>query len=105
MERVFAGVDLKTDLSKTLYSFGTFGDLVSVIVKNAFVIASVIAFIFLVFGGFSIIMGAGGGDTKKIEQGKEAMTGAVIGLLIVIGSLWIVQIIEKLTGLSLLTPK
>ncbi len=97
-------VSLET-LSPTFGSFPTFGALVSVIVNNAFVIAGVIAFIFLVFGGFSVIMGAGGGDTKKIEQGKETMTQAVLGLLIVIGSLWIIQIIEKLTGLSLLTPK
>lgn len=103
MQPVYA-VELLT-LSETFGSFPTFGALVTVLVKNAFIIASVIAFIFLVFGGFSIIMGAGGGDTKKIEQGKEAMVGAVIGLILVVGSLWIVQIIEKLTGLSLLSPK
>lgn len=104
MHQVFAQTPIQS-LSPTLRSFGTFGDLVSVIVRNAFVIAGVIAFVLLVFGGFTIIIGAGGGDTKKIEQGKEAMVGAVIGFILVVGSLWIVQIIEKLTGLSLLIPK
>ena len=103
MERVFAQVKLDefTDIAK----FRTFGDLTNVIVKNAFVIAGVISFILLIFGGFSIIVGAGAGDTKKIDQGRQAMVGAVTGLIIVIGSLWIVQIIETVTGVAILNPK
>lgn len=84
-------------------SFPTFGDLVSVIVRNAFVLAGIMCFILLVIGGFGVIMGSG--DTKKAEQSKQAITGAVTGLLIVIASYWIVQIIEKLTGVPLLGTK
>ncbi|MBU1326588.1 hypothetical protein KKB64_00175 [Patescibacteria group bacterium] len=84
-------------------SFSTFGDLVDVIVRNAFVLAGVMCFVLLVIGGFGVIMGAG--DTKKTEQSKQAITGAVVGLIIVITSYWIVQIIEKLTGVPLLGTK
>ncbi|MFZ5845727.1 MAG: hypothetical protein ACOY0S_04715 [Patescibacteria group bacterium] len=103
MLRVFA-VDL-TEVAPSLTTFKTFGDLVNVIVQNAFVLAGVISFVLLVFGGFSVIMGAGSGDTKKLDQGKQAITGAVVGLIIVVTSLWLVQIIETLTGVSLLKPK
>ncbi len=86
-------------------SFPGFGDLVNVVTRNAFVIAGIMSFLLLVFGGFSIIMGAGAGDTKRLEQGQKAMTGAVVGLIIVVSSFWIVQIIEHLTGINLLSPK
>jgi hypothetical protein len=99
MERVFAA---PVDLNSFAFTqtFPTFGSLVSVILKNAFVIAGIIAFLLLVFGGFTVIIGAGG-DSKKLEQGKQAMTGAAAGLLLIVTAVWIVQIIEKVTGLSL----
>lgn len=94
-------MDLK-DLSLTFSSFSTFGAIVNVIIRNAFVLAGIISFLILVFGGFSVIMGAGAGDTKQLEKGKQAITGAVVGLLIVVTSYWIVQIIGKVTGQPLL---
>jgi hypothetical protein len=84
--------------------FTSLGSLVSVIVPNAFVLAGIIAFLLLILGGFGIIAGAGSGDTKKMEQGKHAITGAAIGLIVIVGSFWIVQIIQSLTGVALL-PK
>ena len=104
MEKIFAAVDIGQQFP-SITKFTTFGSLVNVIISNAFVLAGLISFALLVFGGFGIIMGAGSGDTKKLEQGKQAMVGAVTGLLIVVTSLWIVQIIEKITGVSLLAPK
>ena len=67
-------------------------------------LAGVIAFVLLVLGGFGIIVGAGG-DPKQMEKGKQTVTGAVIGLLVVIGSFWIVQLIQYLTGTQLLPMK
>lgn len=84
-----------TDLSN-------FGLLVNVVVRNAFVFAGIISFFLLIFGGFQVIVAAG--DPKKLEKGRGAITGAVIGLLLVVGSFWIVQIIEIVTGLKILTP-
>lgn len=97
-------MDLKNLSPVTFSQFDTFGALVTVIVRNAFVLAGIISFLLLVFGGFSVIMGAGAGDTKQLEKGKQTITGAIAGLIIVVTSYWIVQIIEKTTGLSLITP-
>lgn len=80
----------------------SFGPLVNAIVRNAFMFAGLISFILLIVGGFQIIVAAG--DEKKMEQGKAAMTGAVVGLLVVFGSFWIVQIIEVITGIHILSP-
>ncbi len=99
MERVFAAVNIGTEFP-SITKFTNLGDLVSVIVPNAFMLAGVIAFLLLVFAGFGMIQAAGSGDTKKMESGKKAITGAVIGLIVVLGSFWIIQIIETLTGLK-----
>ena len=102
MDRVFA-VEIK-DLSPTFKAFSTYGDLVSVIVWNAFMLAGVISFLLLIFGGFGFIVGAGAGDTKRVESAQKTITGAIMGLLIVVTSYWIIQVLEKLTGVNLLTP-
>jgi hypothetical protein len=67
------------------------------------VLAGVIAFFLLILGGFGMIIGAGG-DPKKMEQSKQTITGAVLGFIIIIGSFWIIQVLEILTGKTLL-PK
>ncbi|MCX6793852.1 MAG: hypothetical protein NTY06_01985 [Candidatus Gottesmanbacteria bacterium] len=83
-------------------TFTTFGDIVSVVVKNAVVFAGIISFILLILGGFGVIVGAGSGDTKKLEQGKKAVTGAVVGLLIIVLSVLIIQVIATITGADIL---
>ncbi|MFC1646965.1 hypothetical protein ACFL1A_01645 [Patescibacteria group bacterium] len=83
-------------------TFQTFGDIVNVVTRNVFTIAAIITLFFLVFGGFSVIMGAGGGDTKRMESGKQTITRAIVGLVIIVTSVWIVQIIQTLTGINIL---
>jgi hypothetical protein len=83
-------------------NFPTFGSLVSVVVSNAIMAAGVIAFIFIILGGFGIIKGAGG-DPKKLQDAKKKLTMAVVGLLIVVFSLWIVRAMEILLGIKLLS--
>lgn len=100
MERILA-VNIGT-ITQTTQQFDTFGGLVNVIIKNAYVAAGIITLLLLVFGGFTFIIGAGAGDTKKLEQGRQAITGAVIGLIIVVTSFWIVQVIQLITGVNLL---
>lgn len=109
MEKVIALNPTPVDIGKAFATngphFDTIGGLVSVIVQNAFMLAGIIAFVLLVVGGFGIIASAGG-DTKSLEKGKQAMTGAVLGLIVIIGSFWIIQLIQVLTGISLLSlPK
>lgn len=98
MRKVFA-IDIKSIFTPA-NNFDTIGSLVSVIIQNAFVIAGIISFGLLVVGGLGFIAGAGAGDTKKLEQAQKTITAAVLGLIIVVGSVWIIQVVEKLTGMS-----
>jgi len=84
--------------------FQTPGALISIILRNVYMVAGVLLLVLLIFGGISIILGAGGGDPKKAGQGQKAATAAVIGFLIIFASYWIIQIIEVITGIKILNP-
>jgi hypothetical protein len=105
MHKIFAvytqdSVDLKTlSPAPEIKNIGT---LVNIILRNAFVIAGILALILLIFGGFSFIMSAGSGDAKGMEKGKQAITGAFIGLILIVLSASIVSLIGVLTGQQLL---
>ena len=109
MDRLFAYVtEPSVDISKEFAPAGTFknlGDVVNVLLKNAFVIAGVIFLVLLIFGGFTFIVSAGSGDAKKSEQSKQTITAAVTGLVLVFASYWIIQIIEIITGVKILNIK
>ena len=81
-----------------------FGDLVSIILSNALVIAGIILFFLFLFGGISIIAGAGQNNPDRAARGKQALTAAVTGFIIIFAAYWIIIIIEKATGLNILNP-
>ena len=73
---------------------------ISDILPNAMIFAGFILFIYMVFGGFLIISSSG--DSKKTDEGKQALTNAVFGFIIIFASYWIIQIIEIITGVPIL---
>ncbi len=102
MQKVLA-VDIGS-ITPGINQFATWGSLVNVILRNALVIAGVIAFILLIVAGFQFIVGAGSGDSKRFEQTRTTILIVVIGLIVVAISVWLVQIVEKITGLNLISP-
>ncbi len=78
------------------------GTLVNIILRNAFTIAGILALILLIFGGFGFIISAGSGDAKGMEKGKQAITGALIGLILIVLSASIVSLVGIITGQKLL---
>ena len=83
-------------------TFPNLSTLVSLILNNSFVVVGVLLLAFLIFGGLTFIMGSGGDDPKKAQQGQKTITNAVLGFLIVFLAYFIIQIIEVLTGLEIL---
>ncbi len=76
------------------------GALISIILRNVYMVAGLLLLALLIFGGISIILGAGGGDPKKAGQGQKAATVAVIGFFIIFASYWIIQLIAFITGIE-----
>jgi hypothetical protein len=76
------------------------GSIINNVLPNVYIAGGVIIFFMIIIGGFTIISNAG--DTHKIQEGSKTITSAIIGLLVLFGSYWIIQIIQVITGVSIL---
>lgn len=76
------------------------GTLINNILPNVYIAGGIIIFFMLLFGGFTIISHAGNPD--KLKDGTKTITSAIIGLLVLFASYWIIQLIQVITGVSIL---
>ena len=76
------------------------GGLVSTIVSVALTLSGVIVLIFFILGGIGMIAGAGGDNPERMQKGKQTISAAAIGFVIVFAAYWIVQLIEFITGIK-----
>lgn len=76
------------------------GGIVSRILLFAFPTAGLILFVMLVWGGFEILATAA--TAKSVEAGKQRITAAFVGFILLFCSYWIMQIIEEIFGLVIL---
>ena len=74
--------------------------LINAILPNIYVIASLVLFAYLVFGGFLVLSSAGAEQTDK---GKTAIGNAIMGYLIIFASYWLIQLVEIITGIPILS--
>lgn len=79
------------------------GELISIIVTAAIVIAGIIVLFMFVLGGISIISGAGQENPEKVAKGRQALTSAVIGFVIIFSAYWIIRVIELITEYNFIT--
>ncbi len=78
------------------------GSLVTTIIQIAFALAGILFIVLLIVGGIGMIAGAGQDNPEQAAKGKQAATSALIGFIVVFVAYWIVQLIEVLTGISIL---
>ena len=71
---------------------------VSNIIGVALIVAAVATFAYLVMAGISWI--SAGGDAKKIEEARNRITGAIVGLAIVATSWALFLILDYFFGLG-----
>ena len=81
----------------------TFGVLVGKILNIAGIIAGVVLVFMLIYGGFLFMSAAGTTDAKKLAKAQNSLVTALIGFLIIFLSYFIIQIVEKITGITLTT--
>ncbi|HOP38850.1 hypothetical protein KBB59_01185 [Candidatus Woesebacteria bacterium] len=73
-----------------------FGNMFSSILNVVMLIAAVLVFAFLIFGGIQWI--TAGGDKTKAEEARNKITSAVIGLVIVAASYALINLIVNFLG-------
>ena len=67
------------------------GEFVTSILAVGSGIAGGIAFLLIIVGGFQIVMSAG--NPEKLNEGKELVTSAIVGLLFIIFSVFLLRLI------------
>jgi hypothetical protein len=86
---------------KTFGGSLTIGSILSRAIPIIFIFAGVSLLLMIVMSGFTFLTSAG--DSKKMEQGKNQLTNAIIGFIIIFAAFWIVQIFGTIFGLESMT--
>lgn len=95
------GTALKFQDSDVASTYKGVGSLINNLLPNIYIAGGLVIFFMIIFGGFTIIANAGNPD--KIKEGGKTITSAIIGLLVLFGSYWIIQIIQVVTGVNILS--
>ena len=80
--------------------FADLGSITSSLLPYLLTFAGLILFAMLIMGGFTIMTATT--DPKKAEAGKERITTAIIGFVIIFAAYWIAQILEIIFGVKIL---
>ena len=84
------------DSSEGGFLSGRTKELVNLLVSFAIGIAGGVAFLLLIYGGFKFMFSMG--NPENVQQGREVITAAIIGLLVVVFSVFLLRLI----GISIL---
>ncbi|KKP69549.1 MAG: hypothetical protein UR67_C0005G0038 [candidate division CPR3 bacterium GW2011_GWF2_35_18] len=76
----------------------TVGGVVNLIVKIVFGVGILICVIFLVFYGIKYI--TAGDDVKAIEGARKGITGAIIGLIVILLTFAIIKLVATFLGVN-----
>lgn len=100
--RLLAQVDLRDTLFGSHQGASSVADspttFLSAILPNIFTIAGLLLLVYLVAGGLMFIKSAGSEGKGK---GKDAITNALIGFIIIFCAYWIIEIVEIITGIPI----
>ncbi len=72
------------------------GAFISSAMKLVFFFAGAGLLLMLLAGGFTFLTSAG--DTKKLEKGKQQLTNAILGFIIIFAAYWVVQVLGFVFG-------
>jgi hypothetical protein len=97
--------DVVNNINIPAPTFGIFdiGTLISRIIRFAMVIAVILAFIFLIWGGIQWI--TSGGDKSANEAARNRITAALVGLAIVAASWAIITLASQLLNIPIITKE
>ncbi len=75
----------------------TIGGIISFLLSYIFRIAGILLLILLVLGGYDVLTSQG--EPKRMASGKDKITYAIVGFIVIFVSYWIVQIISRILNL------
>jgi hypothetical protein len=96
---LFQSIGCRIDGYTEYGRFLTPGGIISTAMPYLFGLAGTILFVMIVWGGIEIMMGAS--SAKSAESGKNKITSAIIGFILLFASFWIGQIIQIIFGINI----
>lgn len=76
------------------------GTLISAVVGTLLILAALMAFLFLIMGGIQWI--TSGGDKTHMEEARNKITHAIVGLIIV-GAAWaVMMLVQNFLGINVI---
>ncbi|HYD34909.1 MAG TPA: hypothetical protein VD999_02480 [Vitreimonas sp.] len=90
---------LKFMNSPVANELSTPGGFISRFLLFAFPIAGLILFVMIVWGGFEMLSGAA--SKKSIDSGRQRITAAILGFMMLFCAYWIMQIVEIILGVTI----
>ena len=85
------------------FAIENIGALISSVIGVALILAGILVFAMLVWGGVQWIMS--GGDKAKTEEARNRITAALVGLAIVASAWAIMKLVEYFFGLNIQEPQ
>ena len=79
-------------------TFDCIGPLLQTIISWLLVLAGIVALFLIIYAGIRFI--TSGGEAKQVESARKILTYAIIGLIIVLSSFFIINFIADFTGVS-----
>jgi hypothetical protein len=81
-------------------SFKTPAGVINRVLFFIFPIAGLLLFVMIVWGGFEMLMGAA--NSKSKDAGRQRITAAIIGFVLLFSAYWITQIVEIVFRVNIL---
>jgi hypothetical protein len=98
--KVFAAEPQMVINQPTNIKISDVGQLISALVGVLLIISALLAFFYLIMGGISWI--TSGGDKAKMEEARNKITHAIVGLIIV-GAAWAVMtLVQNFLGVQII---
>ena len=79
----------------------TVGDIISDLLPYVFGIAGFLILIYIVLGGYQVLISQG--DPKLIAAGQEKITYAIVGFIVMFSAFWIVQLAGRILNIEQIT--
>lgn len=75
----------------------TFGSIINSLLPYVFTIAGLAVLLYLIYGGYHMIIAAG--DPKGLQEARGKITNALIGFVVLFLAYWIVILLGKVLGM------
>jgi hypothetical protein len=76
------------------------GELASILLNNAIVIAGIVLIFIIIIAGIQMISGSG--DPQKAARARQILTAGILGFILVVAAYFIVKLVEVSFGVNIL---